>query len=98
MIRFTLARAYLDAGQSAEALADFELCLKRRGEAMSLFFEDTPTFHYLAVLPYWLARAQEGVGLTAQATQNYETYLAARAAARDDALSADARRRLGRTR
>jgi serine/threonine protein kinase len=98
MIRFTLARAYLDAGQAAEALADFELCSKRRGEAMSLFFEDLPTFHYLAVLPYWLARAQEGVGLTAQATQNYETYLAARAAAGDDALSADARRRLGRTR
>ena len=94
LIRFTLARAYLDAGQHAEALADFELCLKRRGEAMSLFFEDVPTFRYLAPLPYWIARAQEGVGMRPQAAQNYSTFLATRTAAQNDPLVVDARRRL----
>jgi serine/threonine protein kinase/tetratricopeptide (TPR) repeat protein len=98
LIRFTLARAYLDAGQHAEALADFELCLKRRGEAMSLFFEDVPTFRYLAPLPYWIARAQEGVGMTAQAVQNYDTFLTTRSAAPNDALVVDARRRLQQAR
>lgn len=93
LIRFTLARAYLDAGQHAEALADFELCLKRRGEAMSLFFEDVPTFRYLAPLPYWIARAQEGVGMRAQAAQNYDTFLTARGSAQNDPLVVDARRR-----
>jgi len=93
LIRFTLARAYLDAGQHAEALADFELCLKRRGEAMSLFFEDVPTFRYLAPLPYWIARAQEGVGMTTQAAQNYDTFLTTRGAAQNDPLVVDARRR-----
>jgi tetratricopeptide (TPR) repeat protein len=94
LIRFTLARAYLDAGQHAEALADFELCLKRRGEAMSLFFEDVPTFRYLSPLPYWIARAQEGVGMRAQAAQNYDTFLATRRAAPNDPLVVDAQRRL----
>ena len=93
LIRFTLAQAYLDAGQPAEALADFELCQKRRGEAMSLFFEDVPTFRYLAPLPYWIARAQEGVGLKAQAAQNYDTFLKTRSAAQSDPLVVDARRR-----
>jgi eukaryotic-like serine/threonine-protein kinase len=93
LLRFTLGRAYVEADRYPEALAEFEACAKRRGEATALFLDDVPTFRYLAPLPYWLARAQEGVGLQAQAVENYERFLSARASS-PDVLARDARQRI----
>jgi len=93
LLRFTLGRAYVAAGRYPEALAEFEACAKRRGEATALFLDDVPTVHYLAPLPYWLARAQEGVGLQAQAIENYERFLT-RQASSADVLARDARQRI----
>lgn len=62
--RYVLGLAYLEAGYYAEALAEFETCMKRRGEATALFIDEMPTFRRLSVLPALLARAQHGLGIT----------------------------------
>jgi tetratricopeptide (TPR) repeat protein len=93
--RFLLGKAYVEAGHYPEALAELELCLKRRGETTDVFFYDMPTLRYLPPLYYWLARAQEGVGASAAATKFYEQFLSLRAEADPpDPLAADARRRI----
>jgi tetratricopeptide (TPR) repeat protein/tRNA A-37 threonylcarbamoyl transferase component Bud32 len=91
---FDLGVAYVEAGHYAEALSEFETCQKRRGEAVALFLDDVPSFRYLAALPYWLARAQEGVGMKGPSAENFKAYLAIRSGSDDDPLAADARRRL----
>jgi hypothetical protein len=58
-----LGLAYLQAGYYAEALAEFETCMKRRGEATALLIDDMPTFRRLAPLPALLTRAQNGLGI-----------------------------------
>jgi tetratricopeptide (TPR) repeat protein len=93
LVRFDLGRAYLDAGHYAEAVSEFEGCLKRRGEATALFLDDVPTFRYLAQLPYWTARAYEGIGAKTSAQKNYTAFLALRPASPDNPLVIDARRR-----
>jgi tetratricopeptide (TPR) repeat protein len=95
MSRFVSGRAYFDAGHYPEALAEFELCLKRRGEAADAFFRDTPTLRYFPPVYYWLARTQESLGVTAEAKKNYEQFLALRRETdTPDPLAADAQRRL----
>lgn len=78
LVRRELGKAYLRAGSVAEALDEFSAAEMRRGEASAAFLDDLPTWRYLADLPYWKARAQQEVGMTDAARQNYETYLALR--------------------
>jgi len=59
--RYVLGLAYLQAGYHAEALAEFETCMKRRGEATALFIDEMPTFRRLSSLPALLTRAQDGL-------------------------------------
>ena len=66
--RYVLGLAYLQAGYHAEALAEFETCMKRRGEATALFIDEMPTFRRLSALPSLLARAQGGLGIKTPAT------------------------------
>ncbi len=93
---FSLGVAFVEAAHFPNALAELESCQKRRGEATALFLDDKPTLHYLATLPYWIGRAQEGVGLTARAAESYKAFLAVRGTASNDKLIVDARRRLDR--
>ena len=44
---FDMGRAYLDAGAFTEASSEFDICLKRRGEATSVFLDDVPSYHVL---------------------------------------------------
>ena len=67
---------------------------QRRGQAAAIFLDDVPTFRYAAPLQYWLARAQEGLGMREPALANYKAYLALRQGASSDPLAADASRRL----
>jgi tetratricopeptide (TPR) repeat protein len=90
---FALGVAYVEAGHFAEGLTELEACQRRRGEATAVFLDDTPTLRYLATLPYWLARAQEGVGQQQAASANYQAFLAIRGEAAKDALVIDAQRR-----
>jgi tetratricopeptide (TPR) repeat protein len=93
--RFLLGRAYVEAGHYPEALAELELCFKRRGEAADAFFYDMPTLRYLPAMYYWLARAQEGVGSRSEARTSYEQFLKLRGDANPpDPLVADAQARL----
>jgi tetratricopeptide (TPR) repeat protein/tRNA A-37 threonylcarbamoyl transferase component Bud32 len=96
LARLDLGIAYVLAGteQSAAAFAEFETCLKRQGEAGSVFLDDVPTYRHIVPLWYWMARAQEGLNLKADAVSNYKKYLALRPAASGDPLAADAQKRL----
>ena len=93
--RFALGRAYLEAGAFDEALAEFEKCEKRKGEAASVFLNDLPTARYLDSLDYFIGRAQEGAGNAAAAKASYQNFLDVKAKAdKGQALVEDARKRL----
>jgi eukaryotic-like serine/threonine-protein kinase len=92
--RYASGLAYIQAGQFAEALSDLSACEKRRGEATALFFDDVPTVRYLALLPYSIGRAQEGLGMRDAAAARYRTFVDIRKTAAADPLVEDARRRL----
>jgi len=94
--RFGLGRAYAEAGRhDAEAIAELELCIKRRGEGADAFMADTPTLRFVPAAYYWLARAHEAVSSTAAARANYEQFVKVRADADPpDPLAVDARARL----
>jgi len=95
LVRFNPGLAYLESHAYAEALAEFDTCAKRRGEASAVFLDDVPSIRYLATLPYWTARAQEGFGLVPQAQENYRKFLSIRTKDSPDPLVKDARKRLG---
>src|SRR2546425_524381 len=93
--RFDSGIAYVQAGQYAEALSDLELCQKRSGEAVAIFFDELPSFRYLTPLAYWLGRAKDELGMKPAAIEHYKAFLAARPSASKDPLVIDARRRVG---
>ena len=79
LIRYERGKAYLKAGFFAEAIDEFRICgVDRVGEATSVFFDDVPTHRYLAELPYWQGRAEEALGMTDAARENYIKYVATR--------------------
>ena len=93
LARFGLGVAYVQAGRFGEARSELEACAERRGEATSLFFDDIPTWRYLAVLPYWIGRMQQGLNSPAAAS-SFEQFLKIRAGAESDPLVTDARQRV----
>jgi len=93
LVRYTLGRAYVESGHFAEALAELEACSQRSGEGAAVFLDDWPTYRYTVPVHYWMARAQQGLGLAASAAKSYETYLSLRGHVEGDELAADARRR-----
>ena len=78
LLRFYQGRAYLEAGKFVEAMDEFQICHERRGEAASIFLDEKPTWRYLATLPYWMGRAQEMMGMTDVAKENFIAYVATR--------------------
>jgi tetratricopeptide (TPR) repeat protein len=92
LVRYTRGHAYFQGQDYQAALAEFEECQRRRGEATAVFLDDSPTFRYYATVPYWLGRAREMRGLDPR--PQYEEFLAVRGTASDDPLVTDARRRL----
>jgi tetratricopeptide (TPR) repeat protein len=93
--RYLLGVTYVEANDPRSALAELEVAEKRRGEGIAVFLNDVPSFRYLAPLPYWLARAQEGLDKASPAAaENYKKFLAVRPDDSRDPLAADARKRL----
>jgi eukaryotic-like serine/threonine-protein kinase len=90
--RFDLGRAYWEAKAYTQADSEFDLCLKRRGEATAVFLDDLPTYHYLPPVYYYLGRVQEAVKSPA-ALESYRTFIAMRDKAHEDPLVAEAHRR-----
>jgi len=72
--RFDLGRAYFDAGAFTQADSEFDRCLKRRGEALSLFLDEHPTFAYLPDVYYYQGRVREALNSVGFA-ESYRTYL-----------------------
>ena len=90
-----LGRAYLDAERFAEAAAEFDACVKRKGEAIDVFFENVSTIRYLPPVYFWLGRAQQGLGAVAAAKGSYEQFLKLRSeAVPADPLAAEASQRI----
>lgn len=88
---FDLGRAYLELRAFPQADSEFDRCIKRRGEALSLLDED-PTFGYFPPVHYYQGRAREGLG-TAAFAESYREYLNIRGKSTDDPLLAEVRRR-----
>jgi len=93
IVRYLKGVAYVGARGYAEALAELELCEKRRGEATAVFLDDIPTYRYLVPLNYWLGRAHDGIGARDAAGQHLRAYLALRSPATDP-LAKDAAARV----
>ncbi len=92
--RLDLGRAYLEAGAFAEADAEFDRCIKRRGEALELFQDDMPTSSYLPIAYYYQGRVREGLK-SADYKDFYRMYLDLRGKSTEDPLLPEVRRRLG---
>jgi tetratricopeptide (TPR) repeat protein len=91
--RFDLGRANLAAGQLLQADSEFDRCITRQGEALSLFLDEEPTFGYFPAALYYRGRVREALGSDGFA-DSYNAYLAIRGNAGEDPLLADARRRV----
>jgi tetratricopeptide (TPR) repeat protein len=89
---YDLGRAYLEAGLFTEADSEFELCLRRKGEASAVFLDDVPTFRMVPPLYYYLGRAQEGLK-SPVAADSYKTFVSLQEKGGGPLLS-DAQRRL----
>ena len=92
--RFELGRAYLQAGLFVESDAEFEKCIKRRGETLEILFNNVPTYGYFPPVYYYQGRAREGLK-SPGAADSYRTYLSIREKAGEDPLLPEIRRRLG---
>ena len=71
---FYLGKAYLQNRSFTEADSEFELCLKRRGEASAVFLDDVPTLRRLPPVYYFLAQAQDGLK-SPSAAESYREFL-----------------------
>jgi eukaryotic-like serine/threonine-protein kinase len=92
---FDLGRAFLQAGQFAQADSEFDRCVRRRGEALSLFLDEEPTYGYFPVVHYYQGLAREGLNSEGFAG-SFRTYLDVRGQSREDPLVEQARRRAAR--
>jgi eukaryotic-like serine/threonine-protein kinase len=91
--RFELGRAYLEAGQFAEADSEFDRCIKRRGEAIELLMDNTPTYGYFPYVYYYQGRVRQGLKTPAFA-DSYRNYLSIRGQSGEDPLLPEIHRRL----
>lgn len=88
-----LARAYVEAGAFPEASSEIDICVRRRGEATAVFFDDLPSYRYFPPVYYYMGRVLEGLK-SGGALQSYQKFLAIKARADEgDPLVADARQR-----
>ena len=67
--------------------------VKRRGEALSLFLDEWPTYGHFPPVYYYLGRVREGMKSSGFA-ESYRTYLSIRGKSNEDPLLADARKRV----
>jgi len=91
---FDLGRAYLEAGAFPQADSEFDRCIKRQGEALSLFLDEEPTFGYYPPVYYYQGRVREGLN-SVKFAESYRAYLAIRGKSTEDLLLPEVRRRAG---
>jgi hypothetical protein len=59
LAHFDLGHAYLELGAFPEAELEFERCISRRGEALSLLVDEEPTYGYFPMVYYYQGHARE---------------------------------------
>jgi serine/threonine protein kinase/tetratricopeptide (TPR) repeat protein len=91
---FDLGRAYLALGAWPQADGEFDRCIKRRGEALSLLDLD-PTYGYFPPVYYYQGRAREGMKADGFA-DSYREYLKIRGQSKEDPLLPEVRERSSR--
>jgi hypothetical protein len=91
---FDLGRAYLEAGGLTQADAEFDRCIKRRGEVLALFLDEEPTFGYFPAVYYYQGRVREELK-SERFAESYRTYLTIRGESKEDPLLPEVRRRAG---
>jgi tetratricopeptide (TPR) repeat protein len=90
---FNLGRAYLEAGAFIQADSEFDRCIKRRGEALSLFLDEQATYGVMPSVYYYQGLVREGLKADGFA-ESYRIYLSIRGQSKEDVLVAEIRRRL----
>jgi tRNA A-37 threonylcarbamoyl transferase component Bud32 len=95
MGHFDLGRAYLERGAFIQADSELDRCIKRRGEAGSLFLDEEPTFGFFPPVYYYQGRVREALNM-AKFADSYRAYLDIRGKSTEDPLLPDVRRRAGR--
>jgi hypothetical protein len=88
---FDLGRAYEEAKAYTQAESQFDRCVKRRGEAISLFLDQEPTLSALPAVYYHQGRVREAND-KATAADAYRAYLALRGGSTEDPVARDLRR------
>jgi serine/threonine protein kinase/tetratricopeptide (TPR) repeat protein len=91
---FELGRAFLEGRQFIQADSEFDRCIKRRGEALSLFLDEEPTYAYFPGVYYYQGRVREELK-NAGFADSYRAYLAIRGESSEDPLLPEIRRRVG---
>ena len=91
--RFDLVVRTLEGERVSRSGRGVERCLTRRGEALSLFLDEVPSYGYFPPVHYYLGRVREGLKLSSY-VHSYKTFIAIRGEADQDSLVADARKRL----
>ena len=92
--RFELGRAFLAAGQFAEADSEFERCIKRHGEALELLMDNVVTYGYVPYVYYYQGRVRQGLKTPAFA-DSYRAFLGTRGQSTEDPLVAEVRKAVG---
>jgi tetratricopeptide (TPR) repeat protein len=91
---FDLGRAYFEAGAFAQADSEFDRCVSRRGEALSLLVDEEATYGYFPLAYYHRGRVREALN-SASFADSYREYLKIRTST-EDPLLPEIRRRAGR--
>jgi hypothetical protein len=69
--------------------------MKRRGEAISLFLDEEPTYSFFPPVYYYQGRVREELK-TARFAESYRAYLAIRGQSKEDPLLPDIYKRVGK--
>ena len=91
---FDLGRAYLAANALQQADSEFDLCIGRRGEALSLM-DEGPTYGHFPSVYYYRGRVREA-NQTASFADSYREYLKIRGQSKEDPLVPEVRTRAGK--
>jgi tetratricopeptide (TPR) repeat protein len=91
---FDLGRAYLDDRQFVQADSEFERCIRRGGEALSLMLDEEPTYGYFPMVYYYQGRVRQALK-NEGFSDAYRLYLTFRGQSKEDRLVPEARQYAG---
>ena len=91
--RYNLGRAYAVAKLYPDAENEFDVCIRRRGEASAVFLDDEPTVRYVPAAYYYLGVAKSGLN-SSDAADVFRTFLSMKQTSDPDPMITDAKHRL----